>query len=491
MALRTQLDLKYGDLAVDLRTGKITLTDVQAWPLPDWDAEGTCEVKIGRITLRSNAIDEVDRLRAKAQIVDASFPKSCLPPDATIPLDMLQLDGISIPRLTVDFDYGVAASDAVVRVYAELTDVAALDLTAYFAYVWIDGRADVEEPEPVVFLDNATLTVENRGGWTALQGMAPPPFVDPAQAGLVVEGAVGGALADMNRSTASADTGGDPSALNDAQKAFLASVVETWPAFLAAPEVLVLQTGMDSDTYLDFRAMQDDPREAFATLQPLLSLAPARRDRMLPVSLLTDAMGDGASFLSNDDRRSAGIALVTGEGAPRNLKAGLDLLAPLAEAGDGAAAMALAQALAPGAPETAYRWALLAGKSGEAGATARLDRLENGLPFARILALQEEVSGGDTHSVDALASVGAIREQAAMRLSGQGQARSYAVAALWATLAKAAGDPEAADMLADIDERVRLSGSGAQEAWAPYAQGASDLAMKAWVGQDLPTRFSK
>ncbi len=491
MALRTQLDLKYGDMAVDLRTGKITLTDVQAWPLPDWDSDGTCEVNIKRITLRSGAVDEVDRLRAKAQIIGASFPKSCLPPDAAGPLEMLSLETITIPRMTADIHYGVAASDAVVRIYAELTDVAAVDLTAKFAYVWVDGRNDMEEPDPVVFLDSATLTVENRGAWTALKGMLPPPFVDPAQAGLVIEGAIGGVLADMNRGSAPEDATGDPSALNDAQRAFLASVVETWPAFLNAPEVLVLQTDMASDTYLDFEAMEDDPREAFAALQPLMSLAPAQRAQMLPVSLLNDAMGDGASFLSDDDRLRAGTALMSGNGAPRNLKAGMGLLAPLAEAGNGAAAMAMAEALADSAPETAYRWALAAGKAGESGASARLDRLENALPFERVLALQEEVSGGDTHSLDALTSIAGIREQAAMRLSGQGQARSYAVASLWAVLATAAGDPEAADILADIDERVRLSGDGAQAAWAPYAQGASDLAMKAWISQDLPARYSR
>lgn len=150
--------------------------------------------------------------------------------------------------------------------------------------------------------------------------------------------------------------------------------------------------------------------------------------------------------------------------------------------------MAIANALAVSAPETAYRQALAAGK---AGAASQLDRLENTLPFERVLALQEEVSGSDTHSVDVPMSVAEIREQAAMRLSGQGQARSYAVATLWAVLAKAAGDPEAADILADIDELVRLSGTGAQGAWARYAPGASDLAMKAWIGQDLPTRYSK
>ena len=35
--LRTQFDLTYSDMSVDIFTGAITITDVKAWPLPEWD----------------------------------------------------------------------------------------------------------------------------------------------------------------------------------------------------------------------------------------------------------------------------------------------------------------------------------------------------------------------------------------------------------------------------------------------------------------------
>ena len=108
-----------------------------------------------------------------------------------------------------------------------------------------------------------------------------------------------------------------------------------------------------------------------------------------------------------------------------------------------------------------------------------------------MLELQGKVSGGDTHSVDALQSISGVREQAAMRASGRGAARSYAAAAMWAMLGKALGDAESADILADIDEHVRLGGSDAQEAWRPVEQGASALALRAWLGEDLPARFTR
>lgn len=480
MMLRTQLDMKYSDMSVDMRTGGITLTDVVAWPLPEWDSEGTCEVRIGRVTLRSGALDQPDRIRLKAQLLNASFPASCLPAEPRGALGMAGLDAVTMPRMTLDIDYGIPASDATMRVYADIADVAVADLTSEFAYVWVDGRRDMEEPDPVIFLKSATLALENRGIWDALKGQLPPPFTGEG-AGLVVEGAIGQALLDEAR--------GENPTLSDSQRAFVSSVGQAWPAFLAAPETLVLETGIEGDVFLDFEAMEDELAVVFDTLRPRMALAPARQSGMLPVALLKQAMGADAAQLSAPDRKRLGIALVTGVGAPRNAEAGFALLNEMARGGDGEAATVMAQALEHRAPEDAYRWALLAGRAGETGATALLDRLERNLPFGRILELQSDVSGNDSHAGTVLAKVSTIRDEAAMRLSGRGQARSYEIAAMWAMIGAAAGDPEAADILGDIDERVRLAGPAAQGAWAAAEAKASGLATDAWVGQDLPARY--
>ncbi len=481
MSLRTQMDVKYGDMSVDLMTGRVTLTDVKMWPLPPWDQDGDCVVAIERLTLRSGSLDQIDRLRMKALVSGATAPLACLPPDGQQALGMAGIETLDIPRLTVDLEYGVPGSDAVARVFGVVENAAAVDLTAEFAYIWVDGRQDMEEPDPVVFLKNARLTVENRGVWDALKDQLPPPMTDPAGGTLYVEGAIGSVFSDMN---------GD-APLSDSQKAFIASVVETWPKFLADPDTLVLETDLTSDTYLDFEAMERSPVEAFDTLQPKLARASSAVLEVLPTSLLKQALGAEAAAMAEADRRRAGLALVSGVGAPRDLQAGFELLGPLAKAGDAGAALALSAALEVPAPEDAYQWALLAGRGDEAGATARLDRLETKLDFATVLRLQEAVSGGDTHPVDALSSISNLREQAAMRLSGRGQARSYAIAAMWAMLGKALGDAESGDMLGDIDEHVRLAGEDAREAWAPAEKRASELAVEAWLGQDLPGRFTR
>jgi hypothetical protein len=108
-----------------------------------------------------------------------------------------------------------------------------------------------------------------------------------------------------------------------------------------------------------------------------------------------------------------------------------------------------------------------------------------------VLDIQEEVSGEDVHDVAMLGSVAAIREQAAMRLSGRGMARAYGIAAMWAMLGAAAGDPEAADILDEIDDRMRMADEAGRARWAASEEAASALAMEAWLGQDLPARFSR
>ena len=40
----------------------------------------------------------------------------------------LNLTNISMPRMTIDIDYGIPSSDAVVRIYADIDDLAAADV---------------------------------------------------------------------------------------------------------------------------------------------------------------------------------------------------------------------------------------------------------------------------------------------------------------------------------------------------------------------------
>ncbi|WP_099823868.1 hypothetical protein [Oceaniglobus indicus] len=491
MALRTQIDLKYGAMGVNLGIGQASVSDIVAWPLLDHDTEGACEITADRLEVRAAPLDRPDLIRIKVQAMGVAATVDCLPPEPQEMFALTGLDAIHLPRLTFDLEYDIAGASADVHVYARIDGFAAIDLTGDLDYLSLDGREDVENPKPVVYLRSAALTLENLGGWEALQGQIPPPFTDPASAAQIVGGMVGGAIAGANRRAADPEAEGDTSALSASQQAFLDSLTAAIPSFLNQPRKIVIETGFSPlDTvFLDFDAYPDDPHLVFADLQPVVSLSSARARAALPASLLAQALGDGAGDLDDSARAAVGTALVTGVGAPRSIDRGLALLEPLAMAGDGAVALTLARALDSRDPEASYRYALIAGAASQTGAAVQLDRLESRLPFARILGLQKDVVGDVQHPIEALQRVALMREEAAMRLSGIGRIRSYPVAALWAILASAAGDGESADILDQIDERVRMADTEGKALWAEAEQEAAALAMEAWIGQDLPARF--
>lgn len=495
MALRSQIELQYGDMAVDLRLGQVALTDIVMWPYPEWDENFDCRVGIDRLVVRSASIDTPDKMRLKMQGSGLSVHGACLPPDARQPLAMLNMDEIALPRVTLDLVYDIPSAGADVTVFAEISDVLAASLSADFSYLWMDASADPDNPVPVAYLESATLVLENKGVWQAMSGQLPPPFTDPAQGGQVLAGIVSQGLSQMNRDAAGPDAAPELAALGAAQTSLIDSVAAVWPGFLENPGKLVLETALEDgqEAYLDFPYYEDNPQQLFEDLQPRLTLAPAAARSALPVSLISgvrDAATAGdMSGVDPDDLRLVGLALLTGNGAPRDRATGRAILAPLAAAGDGAAALALSAALEGADPEAAYTYAMVAGATGEAGATARLDRLEASLPFQRVLQLQDDAIGEVQHPVEALEDVGLIREQAMMRLSGSGALRSYTIAALWAILGAATGDAESADILASIDERVRLAGPEAQTVWDGIEANVSTLAMDAWLGMDLPARF--
>ncbi len=482
--IRTQMDLQYGDLAVDLRRSRITMSEIKAYPLLDWDPDGDCVIAVGRIGLRATPIQAADRISFRGRVAGLKVPMACFPEDVRVGLEMAQLNGVNIPRLTFDVDYGMPKSDAMVRLYAEVTDLATVDASADFTYFWFDGRRNMENPKPVWFLDQATLAVENGGAWAALEPVLPPSLTGETAQEAAAD-MLTGLLTDLNRSAWQTED----ASLNPEQEAFRASAAAAWASFVADPDTLVLETAIDGDVFLDFEAMESDPREAFAALGPVVSLTPARLEDALPSKLVGRALGEELSDLSDAQRLDVGRALITGTGAPRNIAAGMEILAPVADAGGGEAALLMAEALAATAPQEAYLWALKAGAAEQPGAVAMLDRLEDGLPFAQVLKVQADLSGNDNHPGAALESIAGIREQAVMRMTGDGLARSYGIAAMWAMLAKAAGDPEAADILQEIDELVALEGAEARAAWAETEAGYADLAMQVWVGQDLPGRY--
>ncbi len=481
---RTQLDLRYSDMSVNMLSNRITVTDLQVWPLPEWDPDANCEVTIDRLVLSGLPLDQTVETRARLSAYGITVPAICLPPEARGLLFAARLQEISVPHLGVDLSYDMASAAARIRVGGVLDGIAAFDLSGDFSYLWFDGRDDMNDPDPVFELRSASLSLENLGGWETASALIPPVLSNPEQAAPMITEILTSVLRDLNRK-GNAET---PIPLTPAQNALIASATETWAGFLAKPQRIVLETDIppEAPVFLDLQYYEDDPSAVFEDLKPRFSLTPATARAALPRGLLLAALGDEAENLSAAEMLRVGRALATGKGAPRNLNAGTRILTDLADAGNAEAALALSEVLEPREPGLSYLWALRAGAAGLTGATARLDRLEGVLPLGRVLEIQTEATKDASHPVEALSSIAAIKAQARARLTGRGQERSYGIAAMWAMLAAATGDAEAADMLDEIDQRVRFASPEDAATWAEVERRASSLALDVWLSRDLP-----
>ena len=493
MALRTQVDLQYGDLTVNLLSGRATMTDLKIWPLPEWDPDAKCEILVDRLVIAQAPPDQSGRVRFKASVFGISAPAICLPQEMRPVLLATGSQTISVPYFGFDMDYDIASSGAQVQANFVLDKLATFDLSADFSYFWFDGRDDMEEPDPVFELSSAVLSIENAGGWETVRPMIPPPLTDPDTAARALGSLLDDMLQSMNRDAADDLQDNQAGALSADQTAFIASATRSWTDFLKDPRRLVLETGFtpENSVFLDFDAYEEEPRFVFEDLKPRLNLAPASARSALPADLVRRALGEDAAGMSADEKLLVGTALVEGVGVPRNVPAGTKLLVELARDGNGAAAAAMSQVLETRNPETAYVWALRAGAAGLDGATGRLDRLEAVLEMSVILQIQGEASNDAVHPVEALASIGAIKQQARARLTGRGATRSYGIAAMWAMLAAATGDAESIDILEEIDARIRAGGPAGAEGWAKVEAESSRLAMQIWLSRDLPAAFGQ
>ena len=492
-ALRTQVDVTYEAISTNMLSRRISLSNVLLWPEPPWDRAGACVVSVDQIVLRSAPVDEPDMLSARAQFMGLEVAPACLPPPAQTQLRSLALDTLRLPRLTANLDYRIGTAEAALHVFGEAEDMAALALNADFSYLALAAPQGLDRtPVPRAYLRRAQLRLENLGGWSRIAPQLPPMMTAPEAAAPMLEGMLSAALLGMNFDAAAGGPAPDTGGLSPEQEDFVADVARAVPEFLAAPGSLVLETGFDpgADRELTAEVLAGDPRAVFAVLQPRVALRSSQQRDLLPAAALRQMLDGDPAALALPERRRLGLALASGRGAPRNPTLARALLDDLAMEGDGDAAEALARALVTDSPEDAYRYALVAGGAGIRRAAVMLDRLESRLGLAAVLKLQFELSGGaDEFDVQDPGGIAQMRSRAAAHHSGRGALRSYELAALWATLAAAGGDTEAADILTEITDSVRLAGADASRAWAPRMARVRDAAMRIWVRQNLPGRL--
>jgi len=104
VALRSQIDLRWSDMAVDARRGAVTLREVAVYPDPPHDMNGNCAVFASGGTIQVMDFDRPERLSVGLSLRAVSVDGACLPPAAAMPARMMGLDMIDSPLVRIDLD---------------------------------------------------------------------------------------------------------------------------------------------------------------------------------------------------------------------------------------------------------------------------------------------------------------------------------------------------------------------------------------------------
>ncbi|MEM6971988.1 MAG: hypothetical protein AAF577_04210 [Pseudomonadota bacterium] len=482
--LRSFIDLTYDAISVDARSGAVTISGLTLQPELPWDAAGACRVSIDRLTL-ADAGDLV-RLDGTASLSGVTVPADCLEPEPAGMIASFGFNEIVADSVGITASYDAPSAGMSLLVEASVADAVALTVSADFDYLapraggggnFDDPEAVVEDAIPSAVLGAAEVVIENRGLFETLRPMLEAQMGDLQAIPALAQA---GALQAFGE--------GGTRDVTFAERAFADALAEALTAFIEEPTLLVLASDPEPGVRLT-EAMFESPASIIGALQPTIGNRPLARGAILDPSLITAAM-KAPDTLSPEDRRSLGIALVTGAGAPRDPALGIQMLEPLALEGDAAAAEAMALALsADGRIDDAYAAALAALAAGNTAVIGLADRLEGALPLDTVLNVQASAGFDEALRADILAAVttgdvSALRRFAEAHDTGIGAPRNVVAALTLATAAAAGGDRAAASLMRRIENRYRARPEDA-DAYARLRTEASAGAMAFWVDGGL------
>lgn len=473
LVTRSFVDLTYDAMTVQPGTNDRVVTGLKLYPELPWDVEGACQITADRIA--AGDVASFETLQSTLDISGVRVPAACFDPGVAGMMAAFGYDGLTADAMSVEIAYDLPRAAADVTVHVSVTDAADLSLAASFDYLWLrfpmDGPDD--EPQPVAYLGEAELVIENNGLWEALEPTLADQLGDVAALPQTAEAL----LADMLSE-------GGTRALSPGETEFVRNLSTELARFIAEKNRLVLTVAPERAILLDEDAFAS-PAEAIAALQPGVSAVPVSFRRMIVPDELNAALNGGAG-LDDDARLRIGEALITGIGAPRSVAAGAALLQPLADQWNARAALLIAQARAQqGAAGEGYPLVLRALAGGETAAIALADELETEVPVAAMLAAQTATSeawpgGGDAETrframTDA-GDIAGLRRMAQAAAIGKGMPRDYEIAYFLASLAAAGGDRSAARLRDGFDRRF-----GDDPAWRKAAADAASEAVNIWT----------
>lgn len=481
--IRSVADLRYDDLAIDLRRGSI---DVRGLYVGVPMRRGYCQVSFDHAGITGLPVLTLGSVNTRLLASGVIMSRDCLGRDGGQILAMTGQPDLRAQRidLTIVQNLGSAATQVTGQV--DLSGLAQIEFAADFDYLavgprrfgmypqaapfsgpdWYEpsdytrstlpgGIGPHNDPVPVAWLSNAQISVTDLGAWERFRPLLPGSGDPAILSGLVRDGvaSIGPGFDDF------ADQAGAVAA-----------------DFAADPGTISLT--LRPEQPFDVAALPyANPAEMFGLLNPHIVNGPAAP--LLPLLGQDSLEGRGGDA---DQRRSAGLALATGRGVPKNTERALMMLSDFES--EPAIAAVMAGLLIDSDPARAYRHAQTAAAGGD-DAGGLLDQIEAKLTVKQVLELQPDLKA-EPDEAD-LASVAAMRQRASALEQGIGAARSYERAYLLASLAAATGDLAAAQIMARIDDYFDARDPAV---WDPRRNEVQKRALEIWLDQDLASRLS-
>ncbi len=463
LMLRSQVDVTYEGISVSRAGSEISIVGLKFFPFYEWDPEGFCEIGIARLDLSNSGRPGQSEMHIEA--VGTEVASACLPPEPREALSMTGYPGIDVERLYVDLSFDVGSSALDVDGHLALKDAAVIDVAATFDYFWFRDTG-YGDPDPAMQLSSAVVSIEDRGLLERIRPIVPPEAFSFDAAPQIVTRGLQEALGE-----------GGFRQLTPAETAFTEQAGAAVGEFLGGAGTLTVTSRPRTPVWLGPDTFRG-PGDVITMLEPKIEAGTtAGSASMVPASVLAAALDGGA--LGDAEAKQAGLALLTGVGAPLAPALGRSLLEPLAGS-DPEAALALAGALADDDPVAAYRFALAAAAGGADGGLAALDGIEQDLTADQILSLQTTDRGSFISGVQ---SVAELRDGALAALMGVSRPRSYEDAYVMASLAAAAGDLSSAALRDRILRRLADHGG---DGWEGTFEGLNQEVLGVWTGMLAP-----
>lgn len=473
-AVRTQTNMTYSGLSIDPVENRATIYDVVITPVLGRSDFATCHFSMDTISIKGSPLNESSTIRIGIEVSGLKVSPACILQPPLSDLAALRLEKLEMPRMSIDLRYDLPSGQASVLAYTIVEGLGAVTVDADFHYLAAGpARGLSDSPVPIASLSSMSFQIEDGGLWNRVSPLLSEQFTNPATGPARVA-----SILNSFRPTILGEA--PSSASSQGFDAFAQSVQTAAEKFLVSPKQLLITTGFDpaDPVLLDLTAYDTNPGQLFADLRPVVSVLPVSAKRAASLDKLRAAITNYRS-LNDAERREIGLALLTGEGAPRNLELAIELLSGLPTAGEPDTSFQIAQALASRTPARAYSYAIQASIDGAVGATALLDEIEPKLDAEAIFGAQK---GLDDLTQDMPNSSGEMRELAARYFDGR-NGRSYVLASYWARLAAAAGDRASLYLLNDIEDR--MAALGATSAWQKLEVPIADRAVGDWVSLDI------